>query len=97
MLWRKLFNRRGAVGSTACRPKPSVGQLPYRRAGAKSLAAAANLLTFRATPDSLSCSGQDRPRAGRSPAVEREVEDEEEASDEEAEEARRSGRYPRGR
>jgi hypothetical protein len=29
--------------------------------------------------------------------VEREVEDEEEASDEEAEEARRSGRYPHGR
>jgi hypothetical protein len=32
-----------------------------------------------------------------SPAVTSEVEDEEPASDEEAEEARRSGRYPRGR
>jgi hypothetical protein len=59
---------------------------------------AANLLTFRATPDLLSCSGQDGPRAGRRPAVEREVEDEEEVSDEEAEEARRTSRsYPRER
>ena len=86
--------------STACRPKPSVGQLPYRCAGAKSLAAAANVLTFRATPDLLSCSGQDGPRAGRSPAVEREVEEKEPkpATDEKAEEARRTSRsYPRGR
>jgi hypothetical protein len=63
-----------------------------------SLAEEASFLTFRATPDLLSCSGQDGPRAGRGPAVERQVEDEEEASEAEVEKARRTSRnYPRGR
>jgi hypothetical protein len=60
----------------------------------------ANLLTFPAMPDLLSCSGQDGPRAERRPAVTTEVEEEEEpATDEEVEKARRSGsgRYPHGR
>jgi hypothetical protein len=48
-------------------------------------------------PNLLSCSGQDGPRAGRGPAVEREVEEEEPASEEEVEEARRTSRYPRRR
>jgi hypothetical protein len=47
-------------------------------------------------PNLLSCSGQDGPRAGRGPAVEREVEEEEPASEEEVEEARRTGRYRAG-
>jgi hypothetical protein len=89
----KLANRSPACdGFSIDRQRPA----PCRLGETASLVTVANLLTFLAMPDLLSCSGQDGPRAGREPAVKRE--EEEPATDEEVEEARRTSRsYPRGR